>query len=165
MSPSRQTARCRQHGIAAVEFAIALPLLLLLLLGTAEVGRLLSQYDTLTKAVRDGARYCASRANSGTQGIVDITRCYTADATTTPQTPANATQNLVVFGNWSNSGTAVLPGLVAGNVTVSDAGGGYISVSASYTYQPVIGTLPTFGLTTPITLAIPLNAAVVMRAL
>lgn len=165
MSPSRLTARWRERGIAATEFAIALPLLLFLMLGTAEIGRMLSQYDTLTKAVRDGARYCASVANSGSQNIVSISNCTAAGAGTGGTAPANATQNLVVTGNTLGAGGAVLPGLVVANVTVADAGNGYISVSASYTYQPVLGTLPTFGLSAPITIAVPLNAAVVMRAL
>lgn len=161
----RLSNRWRERGIAATEFAIALPLLLFLMLATAEIGRMLSQYDTLTKAVRDGARYCASVANTGSQSVVTISNCTAAGAGTNGTAPANATQNLVVTGNAAGTGSAVLPGLVVANVTVADAGGGYISVSASYTYRPVLGTLPTFGLTAPITLAIPLNAAVVMRAL
>lgn len=145
----------RQRGIASVEFTIALPLLLLMLLATAEIGRMLSQYDTLTKAVRDGARYLSSNALSGSTSLVQITA-----------TAQTQTQNLVVTGNVNGTGSAVLPGLVVGNVTVSDAGNGYVSVSASYTYQPMVGkSLPTFGLHTPISLAVPLTATVVMKAL
>ena len=39
-----------QRGVAIIEFVITLPLLLLLLLATAEIGRALFQYNTLTKA-------------------------------------------------------------------------------------------------------------------
>jgi len=74
-----------QRGTAIIEFAIALPLLLFLLLATAETGRLLSQYDTLNKAVRDAARYLATNALGGTTGVVSIT----------PQLQT-ATANLVV---------------------------------------------------------------------
>lgn len=165
MSSSRFTARWRQRGIAAVEFAITLPLLLFTMLATAEIGRMLSQYDTLTKAVRDGARYCASVANTGSQNTVSISNCTAAGGGTGGGAPANATQNLVVTGNMGGSGSPLLPGLAVGNVIVSDAGNGYIQVSASYTYRPVLGALPTFGLTSIPTVAIPLNAAVVMRAL
>lgn len=145
-----------QRGIASVEFAITLPLLLLLLLATAEIGRMLSQYDTLTKTVRDGARYLAANALAGSTSTVQIT-----------STVQTQTQNLVVTGNINGTGTPVLPGLATGNVTVSDAGNGYVSVSASYTYQPMLGALRTFGLTSgsSIALAIPLNTTVVMRAL
>lgn len=144
-----------QRGLATVEFAITLPLLLLLMLATAEFGRLISQYNTLTKAVRDGARYAASTSALGSTGLVSIT----------PQIQS-AVGNLVATGNINGSGTALLPGLAAAGVTVSDAGNGYVSVSASYTYEPMIGTtLPTFGRGSPISLSFTLHAAAVMRAL
>ena len=144
----------RQRGVAATEFAIALPLLLLLMLATADIGRLLSQYDALTKAVRDGTRYLASNALAGSTSTVNITAQLQTQ-----------TQNLVVTGNINGSGSALLPGLVAGNVTVANAGNNYVSVSAVYTYQPMIATLPTFGFSPPISLAIPLRAGAVMKAL
>lgn len=144
-----------QRGIAMVEFAIALPLLLFLMLATAEFGRMLSQYDTLTKAVRDGVRYAASTAVVGSTGVVYITPAI-----------QTAVANLVATGDVDGSGTPLLPGLTAADVTVTDAGNGYVSVSATYAYQPMLGaTLPTFGLGGSIPLAITLNTASVMRAL
>ena len=56
---TRRFNRHRQRGLAIVEFAIVLPLLLLLSLATTELGRALYQQDTLNKAVRDGARHLA----------------------------------------------------------------------------------------------------------
>lgn len=145
----------RQRGVAMVEFAIALPVLLFLMLATAELGRMLSEYDTLTKAVRDGVRYAASTAALGSTGIVYVTPAI-----------QTAVANLVVTGNVNGSGTPLLPGLTAGEVTVADAGNGYVSVSASYPYQPMLGAeLPTFGLGSPISLAISLSTESVMRAL
>jgi Flp pilus assembly protein TadG len=138
-----------------VEVAIALPLLLLLLLATAEFGRIISQYNTLTKSTRDACRYVASNAAVGTTRIVNITAQL--------QTAAS---NLLVTGNVNGTGSPILPGLAASSVTLRDAGNGYVSVSVSYTYQPMIGSsLPTFGLGSPVSLAFPLNSAVVMRAL
>ena len=147
--------RARQAGTAALELAIALPVLLLLLVASAEVGRLLSQYDTLTKSVRNGARYLASNALGGTTGVVLIT----------PQVQAQ-TQNLVLTGNVNGSGTAVLPNFVAANVTVTTVDSTHVSVAASYNYQPLLGaTLPTFGIGSPISFSFPLKATVVMRGL
>ena len=144
-----------QRGVAMVEFAITLPFLLFLMLATAELGRVLDQYDTLTKAVRDGARYAASTSALGSTGLVSIT----------PQIQT-AVANLVATGDVNGTESALLPGLSASSVTVSDAGNGYVSVSATYTYQPMLGaTLPTFGLGSPISLSFTLNAAAVMRAL
>ena len=146
--------RC-ERGVAIVEFAIAAPLLLLLLLATAELGRMLSQYDTLNKAVRDGARYLAGNALQGTTGVVVIT-----------PTLQTATVNLVVTGNTAGTGSALLPGLAASNVSVSSLGSGYVSVAATYAYVPMVGSrLPTFGLSAPINVAINLTATQVMRPL
>lgn len=151
-SPKR---RRKQRGVAMVEFAITLPLLLLLMLATAELGHLICQYDTLTKAVRDGARYAASTSALGSTGLVSVT----------PQIQT-AVANLVATGNINGSGSALLPSFSASTVTVSDAGNGYVSVSAAYTYVPMLGgTLPTFGLGKPISLSFTLSAAAVMRAL
>ncbi len=58
-------------GVAAVEFAVILPLILLLLLGTWEVGRLVQVYAILYNATREGARVAA-------QGqIINLTGAYT----------------------------------------------------------------------------------------
>ncbi len=152
MTP-RATLR-RQAGIAVVEFAIALPLLLLLLLATAEIGRMLSQYDTVTKGARDGARYLASNALTGTTGVVVITPAV-----------QTAVANLVTTGNVAG-GAALLPGFTAANVTASGLASGYVQVSASYTYQPMVSaTLITFGLGAGPNLNIALTSTVVMKPL
>lgn len=143
------------RGIATIEFAICAPVLVFLMLATAEVGRLLFQYNTLTKTVRDGVRYAATNASVGTTRVVNITTQVRTD-----------TRNLVVTGNTAGTGSAVLPGLTVNNITVNDAGNGFVSVVATYTYAPMLGaTLPTFGLGAPVNIAIPLTATVVMRAL
>lgn len=51
--------RANERGAAAVEFAILLPLLLMLVLGTIEFGRAYNAQITLTNAARDGVRYMA----------------------------------------------------------------------------------------------------------
>jgi hypothetical protein len=85
-----------QRGGALVEFALVLPLLLLLTFLTAEFGRALYQYDTLTKSVRDAARYLTFRDGS-------------------PDNIVHA-RNLVVFGNTTGSGNPLVPGLTLANV-------------------------------------------------
>lgn len=145
----------RQRGIATIEFAIAAPVLLLLLLATAEIGRVLFQYNALVKTVRDAARYAATNASVGTTRIVNITTQV-----------RNQARNLVVTGNTAGTGSALLPGLTVANVTVNDVGNGFVSVAVTYTYSPMLGaSLPTFGLGESINLAVPLTATVVMRAL
>jgi len=148
--------RRRQHGTAIIEFVAALPFLLLALMATAEFGRMLSQYDTLNKAVRDGARYLATNALAagGTTGIVTITPAV-----------ITATQNLVVTGNTAGTGNPLLPNLKVGNVIVTNLGNGYVSVSASYPYVPMLGaSLPTFG-GGSVNNLVTMNATTVMRPL
>jgi Flp pilus assembly protein TadG len=53
-----QSAR-KEKGAVAVEMAIVLPLLLLILLGIIEFGRALNVQVSLTQAAREGARYAA----------------------------------------------------------------------------------------------------------
>ncbi len=55
-------------GIAAVEFAIILPLLVLLLFGTIEIGRILFDYQAASKSVRDATRYL-TRIDAGLLGL------------------------------------------------------------------------------------------------
>ena len=44
-------------GIAAVEFVLILPLLVLLMFGTIEIGRILFDYQAVSKSVRGATRY------------------------------------------------------------------------------------------------------------
>jgi Flp pilus assembly protein TadG len=52
----------RQSGQSLVEFAVLLPILLLMLIGAAEAGNTLNAYIGVTNAAREGARL-ASRGN------------------------------------------------------------------------------------------------------
>jgi hypothetical protein len=147
----------RQKGTALVEFAIVAPLMLFLLLGVAEFGHALNQYNTLTKAVRDGARYVAGKALDGGTNVVML-----------PDSLKAETRQLVVNG--AAGGGALLPGFSVANVTVSQVDAQHVSVQASYAYTPLLGagaSLPTFGLGGGG--SIPLNftfqASAVMRAL
>jgi Flp pilus assembly protein TadG len=52
----------REEGVAAVEFAIILPVLCLILFGVLEFGRVWSQYQLYQGAAREGARCAAVKA-------------------------------------------------------------------------------------------------------
>lgn len=54
------TALCflrNRKGVACVEFVLILPLLVIFLFGTIEIGRVLHDYHVVVKGVRDGTRY------------------------------------------------------------------------------------------------------------
>lgn len=48
-----------QRGAAAVELAIVLPFLVVLVMGVVDLGRVFYAYEALANAAREGARYCA----------------------------------------------------------------------------------------------------------
>lgn len=143
-----------QRGVAMVEFAIALPLLLLLLLAIAEFGRMLYHYNNLLQANRDAVRYLAGKAWNSNLGQVEIDPVLEA-----------RTKNLAVYGTPTPQGSTVVPGLTTGDVQVSPVGTEHVQVRISYVFRPVIGN----GLPALIGNAIPLNfplvATTVMRGL
>jgi Flp pilus assembly protein TadG len=57
---SALTIRCDRRGIAALEFALIAPVLLLLLLGAYDIGSAVQQRLVLQGALRAGARYAIS---------------------------------------------------------------------------------------------------------
>lgn len=134
---SRTQSKCirRQHGLAMVELVIVTPILLLLLLGVAEMGRALFQYNTLSKGVRDSARYYSTQVFNSN----DIA----------------GAKNLVNYGQ-TVGGTQLLPEIanVPDPVTVIDATGTYVTVTASYTFtflpgNPLAGIIGLFGSALP----------------
>ena len=74
-----RSPRPRDRGAAAVEFALLLPLLLLLVFGIIDFGRALNAQITLTQAAREGARVAAlgqsgvtSRAQAAAIGLKGV---------------------------------------------------------------------------------------------
>lgn len=154
----------RERGTSTVELAIVMPLMLLLLFGIAEFGQAFNQYNTMTKAVRDGVRFAAEQAMFGGLEVIDLNRLDSGGVSV-----RNRTRNLVVYGRPTSGGTALLPGWNTSDVTVSQLGTDRVQVSANYQYTPLLGegaSMPTFGLGEgPISLAFTFHATVVMRAL
>ena len=148
-----------QQGLAMVEFTLALPVLLLLLLAFGEFGRMLYQYNVLLQASRDADRFVASQAWNSTLGAVSLSN-----------TLQTQTKNVAVYGVPSQTGTPVISGLTANNVVVAAVGTDHVRVTITFTFCPVIGggnctgSLPGF-FGNPIALSIPLVATTVMRAL
>lgn len=97
-------------GLAAIEFVLVLPILLTIAYITIDFGRLLFQYDTLTKSTRDATRYLAS-----------VTRppaaAYASDANYSAA--VTATQNLALCGNVTAcGGNALVSGLNASHILI-----------------------------------------------
>ncbi len=72
------------RGAVAVEFALILPVLLLIVVGTIEFGRVYSQVQVYNGAAREGARCAAVMAT--VLRHVPIARRTSSSASTTPRT-------------------------------------------------------------------------------
>ncbi len=149
------TGAHRQYGTVTVETAIALPLLMLLFLATAEVGRAYMHYNTLEKSVRDGAMYLSIQAIVGATGVINVSSTCESNA-----------KNLARFGNTAGNGDTLLPNFTAGmlNVDVPDAN--HVSLIADYPYQPMLfDAIPTFGYGSDVSMLFTMRASVTMRAI
>jgi Flp pilus assembly protein TadG len=65
----------RRGGTAAVEFALILPVLLLLVLGIWEVGRMVQVQQIISNAAREGGRQAAAGDLTNTQ-VIAVVRQY-----------------------------------------------------------------------------------------
>lgn len=145
----------RQSGSAIVDTVVATPVFLLLMLASAEVTNAFVAHNTLTKAVRAGARYVADNAIIGTTGVVILTPELIAE-----------TKNLVVYGNTAGTGSPVLPGLTVADIQLVDQGSDNLAINATFGYTGILGgSMPAFGFGGDVGLNHSLQATVVMRAL
>jgi Flp pilus assembly protein TadG len=143
-------------GLAVVEMAIVLPILILLTLAAGEFGRAFIQYSRLSHRVQSAARFVAENALQGTTGVALLTDSIRTQAI-----------NLVVYGTTASGTTPAVPGLSPTDVVVTVTPDGLISVSIDYAYEPVIGDVfPVLGFGEDIaTAAISLKPKTIMRAL
>ncbi|HEU4937597.1 MAG TPA: TadE family protein [Vicinamibacterales bacterium] len=71
--------RCRsEEGANLVEFALVLPLLLLVMLGIAEMGFMFQRYEVVTNAAREGARLAVLPGYDTPDGIKTVQARVTA---------------------------------------------------------------------------------------
>ena len=82
----------QQRGAVAVEFALIMPVLLLILVGTLEFGRVWSQMQVFQGAAREGAR-CAAVKAAGFSTCDIQGRINSSAGAYTPATPATVTVN------------------------------------------------------------------------
>ena len=97
---------CR--GAAAAEMALVLPLLLVILFGSLELGNYFMNEHTLIKAVRDGARF------AGRQTFTNYTSCSGSPGGTV----VADTRNIVMNG-YLSGGSIVTPNIQASDITVT----------------------------------------------
>ena len=82
-SALKKIHRTGRHGQAIVEFAIVLPILMVLLVGILEVGRMIFIYSVVNNASREAARY-GSAVGFGDDGFHKYRYCDGIRAFTPP---------------------------------------------------------------------------------
>jgi len=133
------------QGYAIVEFIVVLPVLLLLLLSTAEVGRALYQYNILTQSARNSVRYYAQNVYLGSSRIPN------------PVSEENA-KKLAIYGSVRNTNSLIADSTVSDVTTilaenVDNSGNDYVTVTINYKFillsgDPLGAVLQLFGGTT-----------------
>ena len=122
--------KLNERGVSAVELALILPLLVLILFGIIEFGLILYDQQVITNASRQGARkgilYATTRPTE--QEIKDVVTNYTSD-------------HLVSFQNGATANATVVP---TGGCT---AFGSNLTVTVSYPYTFLV--LDNFGFIGP----------------
>jgi len=103
--------RDRSNGQSVLELALAMPVLLLLLLGTVDMGRVFFDYIEMRNAVVEGATY-GSRHPSDTAGITNA-----------------------VVRHGIPGGTAIIAGTTG--ECFQPLGGGSVTVTATRTFTPI----------------------------
>lgn len=104
----------KQKGSATVEFAMMVPILLLLLFMVTELGAMFYRLNALTKSVQVASRYLSD---------VSLNKTVTL--------PTANIKNLVCYGNTSGTGTKKLPDCTKLTVTATSAAA-HVTVSATY---------------------------------
>ena len=116
MSGSQKASSRRRRGQATVEFALTIPVVLLLILGLVDLGRLMWAYESLAHAVREGTRYAIVHGSASSHPADQV-----------------AIRNVVV---------QMAPPLEPDGITVlvtwnpSNAPGSQVTVEGRYTFHP-----------------------------
>jgi Flp pilus assembly protein TadG len=137
----RPTAnRHRTAGQSLVEFALVFPIIILLILAFAEIGRAVFAFNTIANAARQGARVAAVNQ------LADVTECDETRPIEDPYEP-----------HWSMRGCAIVAGKTIGittsNVSIAYAAPPNTTVSCSPTLHvgciAAVTVSYNFTLTTP----------------
>jgi hypothetical protein len=146
-------------GAAAVEMALVTPLLLVILMGSVEMGNFFWTEHRLVKAVRDGARYAARQpfsnysacTGSPPQAIIDDTKTLvrkgSLDSSAADQLPNWATATFSVSIDCTASLTDSSGNFVPKGIYANLAGGApAVTVTASLPYRAFFGKMLGFNL-------------------
>ena len=102
----------RRFGQSLVELSVALPIMLLIMLGTIDVGRLFFGYINVTNAVREGAGYAAH----------------------------NPTRTSEIAGRVTSHASNLPAASIGVSCTGACIQGDHVTVTAQWTFTPIYGS-------------------------
>ena len=133
--------RCLRKRLAVddgqnlVEFALSGFLLIMLLLGIVEIGRLVLVYTTVANAARAGARYAVVHGSDSLASAADVQNVVKNFLGAAPMNTAAAGLAINV--------TCSVDGTTFGTCSTTNAKpGSFVSVSVSYPYDPFVQYFP-----------------------
>jgi len=135
-------AAAAHRGTAAIEFALAIPILLVLAAGTAEIGFAVYEAMQVYDSVEAGVLYAAKNG-------FDATGISAAVVNATGMSGITATPAPTQFCGCPSAGGVVTAtcGATCGSGGVA---GTYVRISAAYTHETILN-YPSFGLPTTLT--------------
>jgi Flp pilus assembly protein TadG len=141
-------------GLASIEMVLVTPVLLLLLLGVAEITNAFVEYNTLVKSTQTAARYLANHSTPGNTNLINLTEEVITNA-----------ERLLIYGTTVDGGAPLLEGLGESTIAVTTVDAAHVGVTVNYGYRPLFGGIIPgfFGQT--IDTQFTLTASSVMRAL
>jgi hypothetical protein len=124
----------RGRGQSLIEFALALPLLMLLVLGLIEMGRLIYIYSAVTTASRDAARYGFSLGEDDL-GVPHYQDCSGIRAAAKAATGIAGIEDAAIEINYdSGPGTEIISSCPPSSVQT----GTRIVVQVTASYEPIV---------------------------
>jgi Flp pilus assembly protein TadG len=115
----------KQKGTSTVEFAMLVPILLILIFMVSALGITFYRLNTVTKSVQVAARYLSD---------VCVYHSDTAKYCTTIE--EDNARNLAVYGRTSDSGTVIVDGFTTANIVITEIndnlGNHHVQIVATY---------------------------------
>jgi len=148
------TRRRGRNGQSLVEFALALPIFLLLLFGLFDMGRAIYSNNTISQAAREATRLAAAQASWVGKTTTDEATCNSPAGPVCPTDVAALKANVDSAANRMAVGLGVLPGTLifiqcnaagaaaptgawTGSTCVNRSSGSQVSVRVAYTFNMV----------------------------
>ncbi len=128
--------RLRRHegGNMMIEFALALPVLSVMLMGMLDLGRFAIDKSSILQAARAGAQYGVAASNAGVLSAADLNSVNTTAQSSTSLTGVTATNS--VFCECTSGVTVACNSTCSGGNFLKH----YLTVTTTRAFTSVVGT-------------------------